>query len=255
MITFGNIKELSEEDIEIEKKNFYELKLDILCHLLYGPGPQSKSLMTKEDISNLDNLLKIKLVPKENDKGKQYFERKCFLYKFGLSYEFLDDDEKDKLSTMEYSYENFKIFVSKNYKRLTEDFKKKCRSNIWICFEDKCFIAYCQFNEIEINERNLTNFIKDYFILNKEDKRYGKYRENKTFEKIRQEIIYVYPSLKDEYGRNRYLDKFLSFLEPDNDYNYKFLRNLLDDYYKKKSDEKKEYYKENKYLPLKQNED
>ena len=67
-------------------------------------------------------------------------------------------------------------------------------------------------------------------------------------------MLVVYPSLKDEFGKNRYLEKFFSFFDTNNDYNNKFLGNLLDNYYKNKSKEKKEYYKENKYLPLKQNE-
>ena len=62
----------------------------------------------------------------------------------------------------------------------------------------------------------------------------------------------IYPILKDTYGINRYIEKFCSFLDPQNDYNNEFLKNILDNYYNNKKNEEN---KDNKYIPIKTKED
>lgn len=60
-------------------------------------------------------------------------------------------------------------------------------------------------------------------------------------------MIDIYPILKDNYGRkNKILDKFMRFFEEDNDYNYEFIKEILNNYDKKNK---------NEYIKLKQNED
>ena len=60
-------------------------------------------------------------------------------------------------------------------------------------------------------------------------------------------MIDIYPILKDNYGRkNKILDKFMRFFEEDNDYNYEFIKEILNNYDKKNK---------NEYIKLKQKED
>ena len=59
----------------------------------------------------------------------------------------------------------------------------------------------------------------------------------------------IYPIFKDQYGKNRYLEKLLSYVDENNDYNFEILRKILDDYYDKKKKN------ESKYISLKQKED
>ena len=75
---------------------------------------------------------------------------------------------------------------------------------------------------------------------------YQPYRDNEKFKKIKDKMIELYPRLKDEYGRSRAFDKFMSIFEPDNDYNNENLKKILNEYYDKK---------ENKYINLKHDED
>ena len=61
----------------------------------------------------------------------------------------------------------------------------------------------------------------------------------------------VYPIYKEHYGRNRYLEKLLSYFlgGNNNDYNNENIKKILDDYYDKKNKN------DNKYIPVKQKED
>ena len=98
-----------------------------------------------------------------------------------------------------------------------------------------------------MTKQNFLSFIKDYFILDKYKEYYGYLRDNKLFNKIRDKMIDIYPILKDNYGRkNKILDKFMRFFEEDNDYNYEFIKEILNNYDKKNK---------NEYIKLKQNED
>ena len=58
-------------------------------------------------------------------------------------------------------------------------------------------------------------------------------------------MIDIYPVLKEKYV-NKYFDKFLSFLDPDNDYNNEKIKAILENY---------SILKQNDYTKLKRKED
>ena len=148
---------------------------------------------------------------------------------------------------MDLTYDNCKNFVVNIFNKYICKAKKECPYEIYECFNEQCFVAYCQLSGKEINKSNFLSLIKKYFILDSMDI-YIPYRNNEKFKKIREKMIELYPQLKDEYGsgRSRTFDKFMSFFEIDNDYNNELLKKILDEYYDQK---------ENKYINLKQDED
>ena len=96
--------------------------------------------------------------------------------------------------------------------------------------------------------------IRDYFLLKKEESIYGYYRDNDLFDTIRKKVEYLYPIYKEKYGMNRYLEKILSYIEPEeNDYANEITRNLLNNYYNNKNKNKNE--DKDEYIPLKHKED
>jgi len=212
--------------------------------------------LTKDDISKIDILIQKELYPNELKRKDNYNPVEFYLYELGLtSYERLNDNEKMELSTMIHTYENCKNYVLNIFNRYIENEKKEFPLQIWKCFNEKCFIAYIQSEQSwkAINKINiLIELIKDYFILDKRNERFAKYRDNTLFNEIKNEMINIYPALKDTYGINRYIEKFCSYLDLHNDYNNEFLKNLLDNYYNNK---KNEGNKENKYIPIKTKED
>ena len=80
------------------------------------------------------------------------------------------------------------------------------------------------------------NFIRYYFILEESKYLFEEYVPQDKFDEIKKKVINIYPKLKEKYsGRNRYLEKFLSFFEIDNDYYYAPVKKILDDYYSGKN--------------------
>lgn len=63
-------------------------------------------------------------------------------------------------------------------------------------------------------------------------------------------MIKIYPKLKEKYGMNSTLEKLLSFIFVDNDYNYEPIRNILDNYYNGNNK-----IKEDEYINLKEKND
>jgi hypothetical protein len=244
IISFGRFHHLSKDEIEKEKEDFLEKKrrfiANSLCLSYYTPKLEG----LKE--SEIDEVIKEKLSEIKFNKNVKNALR-LFLIDFGINYNLLSDDEKKQISSMNWTYENCKIFSWKNYDKFIEKAKEECPSQIYECFDEKLFISYCQIcKESEITKRNFLFFIRNYFILDFIDI-YKPYRDNELFAKIRGKIIELYPQLKDEYGgRSRIFDKFMSFIEEDNDYNYEIVKEILDNYYNKS---------QNKYIKLRQKED
>ena len=155
--------------------------------------------------------------------------------KMGLSYKVLSKKEKMELADMEFTFENWK----KKSKILMDNFieksKKDCPKEIHICFDDICFPIYVQiFHHTNITTSNFLQFIRDYFLLNQYNTCFEGYRDETIFNNIRKKMIEIYPDLKKQYGMNKYLEKFLSYISEDTDYNFKFVANILNNYSKKK---------------------
>lgn len=241
MITFNRFKTFSEKEIENEKKMFLDYKIKLLNDLLF----QGETLSEEEkDISNLDKSIKHKLSMKS-----EFYRREpmiSFLCELGIHYDLLDKNEKEQLYNMDFTFENFQNFVNEKYNRIIENAKKTCPSDIHMCFKDIYFITFCQTVDArEIKYNTFLYLIRDYFILNY-GKNFEEYRKNDVFDEIKIKMEKMYPKLKEKYGINKYVEKFLSFIFGDNDYNIEPIKEMLDNYYNQKN---------NKYIKLKQKED
>ena len=93
----------------------------------------------------------------------------------------------------------------------------------------------------KITINNFIYNIRDYFILERFKIVFDEFRDSEIFNKIKEEMTNIYPVLKDKYV-NKYFDKFLSFIDSNNDYNIEEIKTILDNY---------SNLKENKYIKLK----
>jgi hypothetical protein len=231
LITFGRFNKLSTEDIQKEKELFLEKKNKLAAFSLYFGYDTAKIKDLKE--SQIDGIIKEKFLEIKNNLNV-YWGFYNFFYDIGICIDLLDDEDKKKILSMNLTYENFGNFASDYYKKFVEKAKKECPREVYECFEDKAFIIYCESTKSQIKKSNFLSFIRNYFILDYFRKFYENYRNNTIFEKIREHMIDLYPILKAEYGRkNIFFDKFMSLFEGDNDYNNKFIKEILNNYNKK----------------------
>ena len=244
IITFGHFKEYDVKQYREDKERFYESKSNLLAFLLLGyPAPED---LEEEQIANMDSIIKKKL--SENLKNIDYYLG-SFFEDLGIKYGLLSTQVKKELLTFDYTYENCKNFVQKLYNEIIDESKKYLPIEAYICLEEKGFIYYSQiYKKTKIKKNNFVEFIRDYFILDKAKKRLSYYRDQQLFDEVRMKMIDIYPFLKDNYGTNRKLDLFLSYFDEDNDYNNKFLKYILNNYY-----ENKDKKVNNKYMPIEQN--
>ena len=158
-----------------------------------------------------------------------------FMAHMGLSYYNLTKQEKKEILEMEFTFENWKnktITMSNNY---IEKAKKICPLEIQFCLDDPIFIFYVQVDKHqEFKLNNFLSFIRDYYILEESKDILEKFYEPNKFNENRNKIIEEYPKLKEKYGKNKTLDKFLSYIGEDSDYKYEIVRNILEEYDKRK---------------------
>ena len=196
---------------------------------------------TEEEI----NIMLKNAIIKES-KGIVDFAMNYLIAPWGISYKGLDEKEKKEIYNLDFSFESFDNFA-KNY---LIKYEEKCiqllPKEMKTCFNDKCFVFYCQkFGNPKITKKNFIYNIRDYFILEKNGKKFVGYRNEEEFKKIKQEMEIEYPKLKEKCGINRYLDKFLSYFFDDNDYNIEETKSILNNYYNEN----------NNYIKIKTEED
>ena len=246
IVTFGRFHNLSTEELQKDKELFLEKKRNFAS---FSFDNIDKSKYKEMEESQIDQIIKEK-----STRIKSSYDVQGALHQFllgiGLGEKVLNDDEKKQILSMNLTYDNCAKFTLNIYNKYIEKAKRECPSEIYVCFEEKAFITYCLHQKeafIEMTKQNFLSFIKDYFILDKYKEYYGYLRDNKLFNKIRDKMIDIYPILKENYGRkNKIFDKFMRFFEEDNDYNYEFIKEILNNYDKKNK---------NEYIKLKQNED
>ena len=260
IVTFGQFKKFTEEDLLEDKNIFTNTKKRLLCYLLYENV--NVETLTKEEISQMDNLIKRHLHSKNlnpKEKERSYDGSRMFASICGISFNLLNEKEKELLLNMDLSYDNCK----KMFLNILDEYINKMKE-IWpkdleIYYQEKGFIAYCHCLEeatikkdIKNNHNNFLRLIRDYFLLDYGKSFIGYYRDNNLFDKRRKEMEKKYPELKEKYGiKNRYFEKLFGFLGDENsDYYYEKIRNILDDYYNKEKKENK-----NGYKPIKQKDD
>ena len=227
MITFGRIGNVDEET---DRKYFFQ-KLEFFMNLLTGLAYEFQTF------TEIEIIKKIKKITKDFDpKQKPSFfgDRipyciNIFLRDMGMSYYTLTLKEKEEILAMDFTYENWKEKSIKIINNYIERSKNVCPDSVDFCFNDICFVFYVQINHgCEFSLNNFLTFIRDYFILDKSKSLFEEYRNAKIYEDIQRKVINIYPNLKKRYGKNIYLEKILSFISSDTDYNYEETKKILD---------------------------
>lgn len=247
-VTFGYFKIFNEEEKKTEKENFFIAKKCLLSTLLYEITDMT--LLTENDISNMDKLIEIKKNDKNLDKDAIKLGYVVFMASFGLSYELLNQDEKNELSKIELNYENCQNLVFKIYNKYIDDSKENTPKELHFCFKDRSFVSFCHVFDHIIKKSNIVDLIKKYYFFDLGKDMYEEYRDNEIFMEVKNKLIKQYPTIKENYGSNRYLDIFLRCFDKYNDYNNPFLKDLLDNYYKIKNNNNNTNKEGNENTPL-----
>ena len=210
------ISELTKNEVSYEKENENEIEI-----------------ANENEIEIARNLKQILLKKPESDVS---FSLSVFMLQMGLSYKILTKKEKEEIKKMEFTFENWE----KKSKELYNDYLKKtlnvCPKEIHFCFEYRLFTTkvLC-FHGSVLTKDNFLQYVRDFFLLEKDKCYYEEYQDLKEFNKLRDRVIEIYPKLKEIYGPNRYYEKYvLYFIDQNTDYNYKNVANILDNYYNKK---------------------
>jgi len=235
---YGQFKNLKIDE-EIAQKDFYEDKLQIY-----------RILCNSEDIIKVENEqvlnIKIKMKLKESSKSLIDEVMDALLKKCGISYKYIDNNEKQKLYNLDFTLESVRNYAKNYHIKYIEECKRKLPPEIHICLKDICFTYYNHlygYPVITIN--NYIKNIREYFILESYGIIFEEYRDSEIFNEIKEEMIDIYPVLKEKYV-NKYFDKFLSFFVIDNDYNNEKIKAILDNY---------STLKQNEYTKVKRKED
>ena len=231
MITFGRFGHV--EDSKKEKERFLE-ELNLLMARLTGYTSVNKEYKEMEIVKPLKEILK----SKENSYFNLTFHLvlSIFLHIMGLSYYNLTSKEKEEIIDMDFTYENWEkksFYLINNF---IERIKKECPPLVWFCFDDIYFVFHIQIiydKQFKLND--LVTYIRDYFILNNTVSYLEEYRDPKKYKEIQKKVFDLYPIIKERIGMNRTLEKILSYIRIDTDYNYEITKNILNNYYKNKN--------------------
>lgn len=227
-ITFGRFG--SEENWKKEREQFLQYKKELI-NMLSGFEIKEKSLEGIEE-TKINEMIKIYI---KECKSILLIPLGIFMRFMGLSYIALSNEERNEIEEMDFTYENWEKKSSNIIENYLQRSKNACPSIIRFCFEDICFVFHAQIvYGCEFTLKNFVTFIRDYFILDKTKEFLKKYRDAKIYENIKKIVINLYPSLKQNYGINRYFEKILSYILNDTDYNYEKTKIILDNFYNKR---------------------
>ena len=249
---YGIFIKLTDEEIKDEKEHFLLIKKNAYEWLkLFIDGINPKEIIYDE--KEMEKYIKNKIISDLNgNKLNEYMN--FFLKGFGISYSKLNIAQKIDLINHDLTYESLSKFAKKVTAKFIEDCKEELPEKVKECLNDYCFSMYCQVEgkDSKLNKNNFFKYIRHYFILNKEEREFGKLRDKNVFDNIRNNMKEIYGELKDEYDRkNRFIERyFIRFFSDDNDYNYEETTKLLDEYYKNKENKNI-----NNYEIIKQKED
>ena len=233
MITFGRFGHI--EDINKEKALFLKV-LNNLISELRGDFTGTQQYKDETEIINpLKDLLKINI---NNTFFSLYRTLSRFLEYMGLSYYTLTQNELDDILIMDFTYENWKKKSLILINNCTERIKKEFPPETLFCFDDIYFVFHIQLYGDRYKYNNYFNFIRDYFILEETSYYIMEYRDSKKYNEIKKKVINIYPKIKEKYGMNSILEKCLSFIFLNNDYNFEKTKNILNNYYNKKKGNK-----------------
>ena len=231
IVTFGRIG--NEKNWKDDKKIYYDSASYLLYKLFYRKVDYERIKENNElDFNEILNK-RIKIIKKYD----LYFLDESidlFMDCMGLSFKVLDKKEKEEIRNMEFTYENWKnksLILMNDYINRN---KNICPPEIKICFDDICFPMFVQMSyKSNFESNNFLKFIRDYFLLDDYKEIFEGLRDENLYNNIRKQMIDLYPILKEKYGMNKYLEKFLSYIIVDTDYEFEFVANLLNNYSKK----------------------
>ena len=231
IVTFGRIG--NEKNWKDDKKIYFDSASYLLYKLFYRKVDYERIIENNESEFNEILNKRIKIIKKYD----LYFLDESidlFMDCMGLSFKVLDKKEKEEIRNMEFTYENWKnksLILMNDYINRN---KKICPPEIKICFDDICFPMFVQMSyKSNFESNNFLKFIRDYFLLEGYKEAFEGLRNENLYNNIRKQMINLYPILKEKYGMNKYLEKFLNYIIVDNDYGFEFVANILNNYSKK----------------------
>ncbi len=137
LVSFGRYKNLSNEELQKEKEIFLDAKKRILSGILYNEFDTIKFKDSEE--SEINKMIKEKVQSKNKIEQLKYI-----LIGFGINYNLLTVGEKRQLLNMDLTYNNCKNFSINNFNKYICKAKKEYPNEIYECFNEQSFIAYCQ---------------------------------------------------------------------------------------------------------------
>ena len=152
-VDFGRFNKMTEEKIKKDKELFSVI-FENICFMAKFPFELKEE--ERNDIF-LNNIYQ---------KGIKRVSFSIFMTPFGISYDYLDKEEKEDFKKLFISYENVKKFTLNYQKKYIEKCQKSLPTDIRECFEDICFIIYCHiYGNPKIEAKIFIRNIRDYFIL------------------------------------------------------------------------------------------
>lgn len=236
MITFGRFGHV--EDRNKEKEDFLR-GLNSLMKYLTGYVDSYKEHKEIEIIKPLKEILKSQENSYINFDYREILSN--FLELMGLSYYNLTPKEREEIIEMDFTYENWEKKSLELINNFIERIKRACPHFVWFCFDDIYFVFHIQITsgkQFKLND--LVTYIRTYYIFNDSALYLKEYRDPKKYNEIQRKVFDVYPVIKERIGMNRTLEKILSYIFTDTDYNYEITKNILNNYYNKNNNLKDE---------------
>ena len=235
IITFGRYGHVEDEKKE---KEYFLVNLNQLIYQLSGysdPFPKYNEI----EIVKLFKDLFIRKINSTYFNSNYYSYLSYFLRIMGLCYYTLTPKEKEDILDMDFTYENFKEKSPSIINNFIKRVKKEFPSSLSFCADDIYFIFHIQICYHEsFSFKNFIDYIRDYYILDETIPNLQSYRDDKKYKEMQKKVIDIYPEIKEKYGMNRIFEKILSYITMDTDYNYEKSKNILDNYYNKKKNNK-----------------
>lgn len=251
IITFGRYGHVEDEKKE---KEYFLVNLNELIYQLSGYSDPYPKYNEIEIVKPFKDLF-IRKINSTYFNSIYYSCLSSFLKIMGLCYYTLTPKEKEDILDMDFTYENFKEKSPSIINNFIKRVKKEFPSSLSSCADDIYFIFHIQFCYQEsFSFKNFIEYIRDYYILDETIPNLQNYRDDKKYKEMQKKVIDIYPEIKEKYGMNRILEKFISFFTPNTDYHSEKTKKILNDYYEKKKN--KNYKIENdETIKLKEKED
>ena len=159
-----------------DKRSFLERKKVALINT--NPFKYDKSDLDKKTEEEINIMLKEAII--KETKSLVNIGMTYLIGPWGILYRGLDEKEKNEIYKLDFSFESFETFAKNYLIKYEENCIKLLPEEMKICFTDKCFTFYCQmYGNPKITKKNFIYNIRDYFILEKNGKKFVAYEIKK----------------------------------------------------------------------------